>query len=351
MPLLLSIALHCIALHCIALHCVALNSPLSFLSYPVVCFHACRWFLGIQSKKDPGHVMTEVYKALHAIGCTWYAVNNYRIICQWRSAPAPPSPGPMAFPNGRAAMPDMSLGARPPAAPAHVNSHKRHFESVSGDPSSMDISEPLSPSTRGLTLGMGNIRLRGGSGTGAGVGAGGGGSAAGSVSGEDDGGAGVSMRSVDSVSGDPMSMSKMMRLENAAACPAGAGADTEPDQCEEVSVVKVALSLYNVQQHIYLLDFQKSEGDAFSFMKICAMIITELKNLAQASRGAITITQQPGSAGSAGSSSSPGAAGAGAGTGAGAVAGMPGGALPMPPRGVAQQQQAALSPPAAPPGR
>ena len=23
-----------------------------------------RWYLGIQSKKDPGHVMTEVYKAM-----------------------------------------------------------------------------------------------------------------------------------------------------------------------------------------------------------------------------------------------------------------------------------------------
>lgn len=26
-----------------------------------------RWYLGIQSKKDPSHVMTEVYKALMAV--------------------------------------------------------------------------------------------------------------------------------------------------------------------------------------------------------------------------------------------------------------------------------------------
>ena len=48
--------------------------------------------------------------------------------------------------------------------------------------------------------------------------------------------------------------------------------------------VKIALSLYKVQQNIYLLDFQRVEGDAFGFMKLCALIITELKNLSAASR-------------------------------------------------------------------
>ncbi|CAN0148788.1 unnamed protein product, partial [Ectocarpus sp. 13 AM-2016] len=28
-----------------------------------------RWYLGIQSKKDPAHVMTEVYRALLQLGC------------------------------------------------------------------------------------------------------------------------------------------------------------------------------------------------------------------------------------------------------------------------------------------
>ena len=53
---------------------------------------------------------------------------------------------------------------------------------------------------------------------------------------------------------------------------------------EEAVEVKVALSLYKVQQSIYLLDFQRLEGDAFDFMKLCAMTITELKNLSAASR-------------------------------------------------------------------
>eukprot|EP01042_Synura_sphagnicola_P034297 gene34297-43995_t len=33
-------------------------------------------------------------------------------------------------------------------------------------------------------------------------------------------------------------------------------------------VIKVALSLYKVQQSIYLLDFQQIEGDAFGFMQL-----------------------------------------------------------------------------------
>jgi hypothetical protein len=43
-------ALPCPALPCPALHCTVV-----------------RWYLGIQSKKDPAHVMTEVYKAMLAL--------------------------------------------------------------------------------------------------------------------------------------------------------------------------------------------------------------------------------------------------------------------------------------------
>ena len=50
--------------------------------------------------------------------------------------------------------------------------------------------------------------------------------------------------------------------------------------------IKIGLTLYKVQQHIYLLDFQKMTGDAFSFMTLCANIITELKTLSAASRQA-----------------------------------------------------------------
>jgi hypothetical protein len=42
-----------------------------------------RWYLGIQSKKDPAHVMNEVYKAMSALKCTWHQCNNYRVLCLW----------------------------------------------------------------------------------------------------------------------------------------------------------------------------------------------------------------------------------------------------------------------------
>lgn len=44
----------------------------------------CRWYLGIQSKKDPAHVMNEVYKAMQALKCMWHQVNNYRVLCLWK---------------------------------------------------------------------------------------------------------------------------------------------------------------------------------------------------------------------------------------------------------------------------
>ena len=43
-----------------------------------------RWYLGIQSKKEPAHVMREVYKAMQALDCVWYQINNYRILCMWK---------------------------------------------------------------------------------------------------------------------------------------------------------------------------------------------------------------------------------------------------------------------------
>jgi len=46
-----------------------------------------RWYLGIQSKKDPAHVMTEVYKAMQLLNCAWYAMNNYRVLCLWNHVP------------------------------------------------------------------------------------------------------------------------------------------------------------------------------------------------------------------------------------------------------------------------
>ena len=46
------------------------------------------------------------------------------------------------------------------------------------------------------------------------------------------------------------------------------------------------LTLYKVQQNIFLLDFQNIDGDCFGFMTLCAKIIKELKGqLSQAYQG------------------------------------------------------------------
>jgi 5'-AMP-activated protein kinase catalytic alpha subunit len=100
-----------------------------------------RWYLGIQSKKDPAHVMTEVYRALLQLGCEWRMTGSYGLKCRWS--------------------------------------------------------------------------------------------------------------------------------------PSGAA--------DEYRVI-AGLTLYKVQQNIYLLDFQRKEGDQFSFMMLCGKIITQLKTLSAASK-------------------------------------------------------------------
>ncbi|CAM9560844.1 unnamed protein product [Chrysoparadoxa australica] len=129
-----------------------------------------RWYLGIQSKKDPAHVMTEVYRALLQLGCEWSMKSSYRINCRWR--PNLPSGGVFT----------MGLGG----------------------------GHGQAPQGKGI-LGSGYRII-------------------------------------------------------------------------------VGLTLYKVQQNIYLLDFQRKEGDQFSFMTLCAKIITQLKTLSAASK-AMQISQ------------------------------------------------------------
>ena len=56
--------------------------------------------------------------------------------------------------------------------------------------------------------------------------------------------------------------------------------------------IKISLTLYKVQASIYLLDFQKTDGNPFDFMTLCARIITELKALSQQSRQNQQMAQQ-----------------------------------------------------------
>merc|ERR1712194_442595 len=65
-----------------------------------------------------------------------------------------------------------------------------------------------------------------------------------------------------------------------------------PDLCTPGYYIKISLTLYKVQQSIYLLDFQKMTGDAFSFMTLCANIITELKTLSAANKQQMAMLAQ-----------------------------------------------------------
>ena len=125
-----------------------------------------RWYLGIQSKKEPAHVMTEVYKALQVLGCEWHITDSYRIKCRCR----------------------------------------------------VDTIFPEALATRQKQLFGGAVEYLG------------------------------QLQPRDTAGNEP---------------------------------IKVFLSLYKVQASIYLLDFQKLEGNPFDFMTLCAQIITQLKALSQ----------------------------------------------------------------------
>lgn len=207
-----------------------------------------RWYLGIQSKKDPAHVMTEVYKALIALGCEWLQLSSYRIKCKWRpnsgrkgsstipgSSPGLPSTSASSFPGGDAqsAWPTQSQQASNTAAsiPAVTGAAAPRRS----DSNTMDIDMDSShKDTKG---------------------------------------------SAAHQAADDMSV---------IAAPGSNYGDyiPVPDLSTPEYSVKIGLTLYKVQQNIYLLDFQKMTGDAFSFMTLCANIITELKTLSAASRAA-----------------------------------------------------------------
>ena len=47
-----------------------------------------RWYLGIQSKKAPSAVMTEVYRALQQLHCSWVVRARYQVTIRWPAAPS-----------------------------------------------------------------------------------------------------------------------------------------------------------------------------------------------------------------------------------------------------------------------
>jgi 5'-AMP-activated protein kinase, catalytic alpha subunit len=183
-----------------------------------------RWYLGIQSKKDPAHVMTEVYKALMALGCEWLQLSSYRIKCKWR-------------PHGH----------RGYNQPNRVPSSQERMPSFGIMPSAGGETPEAAWKKQGLM--------------------------------DTDGGMDVAMDVDGKEKKRRSSVDKMKVI---------AGDDghfvSVPNLSTSDYSIKIGLTLYKVQQNIYLLDFQKKTGDAFSFMTLCANIITELKTLSAASK-------------------------------------------------------------------
>lgn len=167
-----------------------------------------RWYLGIQSKKDPAHVMTEVYKALMALGCEWLQLSSYRIKCKWR-------------PN---AMNQAAFASTPSAGGPTADAAFAGNMETDGDVAMED--------------GKGKQR--------------------GALT-------------------PANSFMKVVAGDDGHSVPV-------PNLSTSDYSIKIGLTLYKVQQNIYLLDFQKKTGDAFCFMTLCANIITELKTLSAASK-------------------------------------------------------------------
>jgi len=198
-----------------------------------------RWYLGIQSKKDPAHVMTEVYKALMALGCQWLQLSSYRIKCKWR----PNGPQEGALPGSHA---DHYAGMIPAAGGETAEAAFR--QTVSLSTGNMDVDEDVS---------MDGAKDK-----------------------------------------NSPNQTKLLDYMKVVAGDDGHEVDV-PNLSTQNYSIKIGLTLYKVQQNIYLLDFQKKTGDAFSFMTLCANIITELKTLSAASRQQQLLQQQQAAAAAA----------------------------------------------------
>lgn len=174
-----------------------------------------RWYLGIQSKKDPAHVMTEVYKALMSLGCQWLQLSSYRIKCKWW-------PNTMRKPMISGGL----LSGILPSAGAD------NIQAAWAQATSTDTSMDVEQDAKDVRSYVGKANL-------------------------------PSMSVLSPTEGEMVAVPNLSTGEYS---------------------VKIGLTLYKVQQNIYLLDFQKVTGDPFSFMTLCANIITELKTLSAASR-------------------------------------------------------------------
>uniref|UniRef100_A0A7S3JSI0 non-specific serine/threonine protein kinase n=1 Tax=Aureoumbra lagunensis TaxID=44058 RepID=A0A7S3JSI0_9STRA len=254
----------------------SINTQMNTTSTTTATARRRRWYLGIQSKKDPAHVMTEVYKALLQLNCEWKTVDPYRLQTRWQpnasmttnnkttlgisvntsSASAtqvlPPIPADDKTTNTN----NINADLAPP--PPGIASMKKNF-TASSDNLAASVPSRLEPRRRrGREASDTNLAA----------------TAAGQQETRHSGGL-----SFDGPDQSPLTYPKQKRIEGDKWRRCSVAARRSPDYC-----IKIMLTLYKVQQNIFLLDFQNIDGDCFGFMTLCAKIIKELKALSAASR-------------------------------------------------------------------
>lgn len=69
---------------------LAFASPEPMVQYPAIQqpgikVRKRKWYLGIQSKKQPAQVMLQIYRVLGNMEWQWKTLNPYKLRCRWRS--------------------------------------------------------------------------------------------------------------------------------------------------------------------------------------------------------------------------------------------------------------------------
>ena len=243
-----------------------------------------RWYLGIQSKKDPAHVMNEVYKALLQLDCEWKTVDPYRLQTRWRPnlhsdhlagghhsrsdlLVTPSTDGPVHNPGGAH---DSGTSSEAFGASTVATSSGSQLAPPEKDPATMEKNFHNNGSSTNLAASApSRLEPR-------------------------------RRRTNDDdhvvKNGSAQLPAKHARIPAAPDQPPepppqrnrrSVRERRSPDYC-----IKIMLTLYKVQQNIFLLDFQNIDGDCFGFMTLCAKIIKELKALSAQSRAVAAQIQQ-----------------------------------------------------------
>jgi serine/threonine protein kinase len=230
-----------------------------------------RWYLGIQSKKDPLHVMSEVFRALRDAGLEWKVTGPYKVRAKM-------IPSVLGLSNDLQPL-DPALAATPGSMPLGLHGPAILEEDEDEDDEDEDDSDIDPDNTMAIDDGVGasdsarEMLLSVSSAASAAIVTG----PNGMILSDPGHSSGISSTNILSASGANASSASQSKSKSKKARALREEAARNMTGPQRYAAVKVQLQLYKVQRGIYLLDLQKAAGDPFSFMNLCARIITELK--------------------------------------------------------------------------